>query len=232
MAEPFSALRSVGECIEQACRRAARDPASVKLVAVSKTIPAERVRELLGHGQRRFGENRVQEALAKIPDVGAGAEWHLIGPLQRNKARHVVGAFELIHGVDNPKLAAELDRRSAAAGLRQAILVQLNLAGESSKSGIDAAGLPGLLEEILRMEHLELRGLMTIPPPAERPEEARRWFAQLRELRDRAADETGRPLPDLSMGMTDDFEIAVEEGATLVRVGRALFGERRQNPVE
>ena len=222
-----TALRAVRERIEQACRRAQRDPESVRLVAVSKSFPAERVRELLRYEQRLFGENRVQEALAKIPAVGTGAVWHLIGPLQRNKARHAVGAFELIHGVDSLKLAAELDRRAAGAGVRQRILIQLNLADESTKSGVGETELWPLLHGVAEMRHLDLQGLMTIPPPVERAEESRRWFVRLRELRDRAARRLGGALPELSMGMTDDFEVAVEEGATLVRVGRAIFGERR-----
>ncbi len=221
------ALQAVRQRIDDACRRADRDPENVQLVAVSKTFPAVRVRELLRCGQRLFGENRVQEALAKIPAVGTGAVWHLIGPLQRNKARHAVGAFELIHGVDSLKLAAEIDRRAEAAGVRQRILIQLNLAEESTKSGVGETEIGPLLQEVAELRHLDLQGLMTIPPPAERAEESRPWFVRLRELRDRAARQLGEALPELSMGMTDDFEVAVEEGATLVRVGRAIFGQRR-----
>jgi len=221
-----AALQAVRQRIEDACRRANRDPRDVRLVAVSKTFPAGRVREFLECGQRLFGENRVQEALAKIPEVGTGAVWHLIGPLQRNKARHAVGAFELIHGVDSLKLAAEVDRRAAAAGVRQRILIQLNLAEESSKSGAGETEMWPLVQGIAEMAHLDLQGLMTIPPPVARAEESRPWFARLRELRDRASRRLGRDLPELSMGMTCDFEVAVEEGATLVRVGRAIFGER------
>ena len=221
-----AALHAVRQRIEDGCRRAGRDPENVQLVAVSKTFPAARVYELLRYGQCLFGENRVQEALAKISAVGTGAVWHLIGPLQRNKARHAVGAFELIHGVDSLKLAAEVDRRAAAAGLRQRILIQLNLAEESTKSGVAETEIWPLLQGVAEMRHLDLQGLMTIPPPVERAEESRPWFVRLRELRDRAARRLGRDLPELSMGMTDDFEIAVEEGATLVRVGRAIFGRR------
>jgi pyridoxal phosphate enzyme (YggS family) len=227
LSSPFrAALDAISERIERACARAGRDPDSVRLVAVSKTFPADRVRKLLDAGHRLFGENRVQEALAKIPEVGAGAVWHLVGTLQRNKARHAVGVFELIHSVDDLRLAAELDRRAAAAGLRQAILVQLNLAGEGTKSGVGESDLAPLLDGIAGMGHLDLRGLMTIPPPVEVAEQSRLHFARLRELRDRAAGRLGRPLPELSMGMTDDFEVAAEEGATLIRVGRAIFGER------
>jgi pyridoxal phosphate enzyme (YggS family) len=221
-----TALRTVRERIERACGRAGRNPETVRLVAVSKTFPARSVRELLDAGQTLFGENRVQEALDKIAEVGPGAAWHLVGALQRNKARHVVGVFELLHGVDNLKLAVELDRRAAAADLQQSILIQLNLAGEATKSGVSEGELGPLLDEIAGMAHLDLRGLMTIPPPVDDPDGSRGHFARLRELRDEAAERIGRPLPELSMGMTDDFEVAVEEGATLVRVGRAIFGER------
>lgn len=220
------ALRRVRERIGEACARCGRDPASVALVAVSKTVPAERVRELVMAGHRLLGENRVQEALEKKAAVGLDARWHLVGHLQSNKARRAVGAFELIHSVDDADLAREIGRRAAQAGIVQPVLAQINLAGEATKSGSDPARARELLEAIVSVEHLDLRGLMTIPPPSENPEESRRWFVELRDLRDRMAGALGRPLPDLSMGMTDDFEVAVEEGATIVRVGRAIFGER------
>ncbi len=219
-------LPAVHERIAEACVRAGREPETVRLVAVSKTVLPERVREVVEQGQRLFGENRVQEALPKIAAVGPGVSWHLVGSLQRNKARRAVGAFELIHAVDGAPLAEELERRAAAAGLRQAILLQLNLSGEATKSGAGEAGLEPLIRRIAGLPHLDLRGLMTVPPPVVRAEESRRWFARLREVRDAAAGWIGRPLPELSMGMTDDFEVAIEEGATLVRVGRAIFGER------
>jgi pyridoxal phosphate enzyme (YggS family) len=215
----------VRERIERACDRAGRSPAEVRLVAVSKTVAVPALREALEAGQTLFGENRVQEALSKMPEIGPAATWHLVGSLQRNKARHAVGAFELIHSVDDLALARELDRRAGAAGLRQAVLVQLNLAGEATKSGVGESDLWPLVARIDELPHLELRGLMTIPPPAS-PEETRRWFRHLRETRERAEDSLGRALAELSMGMTDDFEVAIEEGATLVRVGRAIFGER------
>jgi pyridoxal phosphate enzyme (YggS family) len=225
--DPAAALREVRDRIAKAARRAGRDPSQVRLVAVSKLVPAARVAAFLRAGHTLFGENRVQEAQAKIPQVGPTAVWHLVGHLQRNKARAAVGLFELIHGVDDLPLARELDRRAQAAGLVQRILVQLNLAGEKSKAGIARdADLWPLLDAVARLEHLELRGLMTIPPPVARAEDSRPWFARLREQAAEAARRLGRPLPELSMGMTDDFEVAVEEGATLVRIGRALFGER------
>jgi len=228
-----AALASVRERLAAACRLAERDPADVRLVAISKAMPAERVRGLIAAGHDLVGENKIQEALRKQAEVGPGATWHFVGHLQRNKARHAVGAFDLIHSVDGHALALELDRRAAKAGLRQAVLVQVNLGGESTKGGVDEAELPGLLEAIAGLEAIELRGLMTIPPPAAAAEDSGRWFARLRELRDEAVRDLGRPLPELSMGMTNDFEVAVREGATLVRIGRAIFGERPtpDNPV-
>ena len=219
-------LAAVQGRIADACARCGRDPSEVRLVAVSKTFPAERVRMLLSAGHALVGESRVQEARAKMEQVGPGATWHLVGHLQRNKARAAVGAFELIHSVDDEALAQELDRRAAARGIRQSILIQHNLSHEVTKHGLSADGLPDLVDRVSGMEHLDLRGLMTIPPPVERPEQNRVWFRRLLESRDREAARTGRQLPELSMGMTDDFEVAIEEGATLVRVGRAIFGPR------
>ena len=219
-------LQEVRYRIAAACARARRDPASVTLVAVSKTVPVEAVREALAAGQAVFGENRVQEAVAKIDQLGPRARWHLVGHLQRNKARHAVGRFELIHSVDDAELARELDRRAGAAARVQPVLVQVNLSREPTKTGTEEEGLAPLVDAVAALDHLDLRGLMTIPPPVEVAEASRPWFAKLREVRDRAAVRVGRELPDLSMGMTDDFEVAVEEGATLVRVGRAIFGER------
>jgi pyridoxal phosphate enzyme (YggS family) len=226
MSSIATALEEVRERIDSACARARRPAGEVRLVAVSKTVGVERIRRLLDCGHDILGENRVQEALEKIPLLGPAVSWHLVGHLQRNKARHAVGAFELLHGIDSEKLAAEIDRRAGRAGVRQAILLQVNLAREETKSGVDEAGLPALLDSVVALPNVELRGLMTIPPPAENPEDSRSWFARLRGLRERSATRTGLPLPELSMGMTDDFEVAVEEGATLVRVGRAIFGER------
>jgi pyridoxal phosphate enzyme (YggS family) len=150
----------------------------------------------------------------------------MIGHLQRNKAKQAVGRFELIHSVDNLALAAELDKRAGNAGVRQPVLVQINQAGELSKSGVAPDHLDTLVKAVLDSTNLELRGLMTIPPPVSDPEDARHWFRELREMRDRLQESHGRQLPELSMGMTDDFEVAIEEGATLIRVGRAIFGER------
>jgi len=219
-------LQDVRRRVAAACARAHRDPGSVRLVAVTKTVPAAFVAEAMAAGQQLFGENRVQEALAKMAETAPGAAWHLIGHLQKNKARLAAGAFELIHGVDDRELAHELDRRAALLTTKQPVLVQANLSGESTKRGADEDGLMPLLAVVAGLHHLDLRGLMIIPPPVDDPELSRPWFRRLRDLRDRAASRLRRPLPELSMGMTDDFEVAIEEGATLVRVGRAIFGER------
>lgn len=226
MTELEGRLRDVRDRMAAACARTGRDPHSVQLVAVSKTAPPEAVAEAMAAGQTLFGENRVQEALPKIVAMGPNARWHLVGHLQTNKAKHAVGAFELIHGVDDAKLAVELDRRASAVPTTQAVLVQANLAGEAQKTGAGDDDLMPLLDVVAGLPHLELRGLMIIPPQVDDPEYSRIWFRRLRELRDRAASRLGRVLPELSMGMTDDFEVAIEEGATLVRVGRAIFGER------
>jgi PLP dependent protein len=219
-------LQEVRDRMSAACARVRRDTASVRLVAVSKTVPAAVVAEAMAAGQTLFGENRVQEALTKMDATGPGAAWHLIGHLQKNKAKLAAGTFELIHGVDDRELANELDRRAASRSTTQPVLVQANLAAESTKRGAGEDELMPLLEVVAGLRHLDLRGLMIIPPPVDDPELARPWFRRLRELRDRAASRLARPLPELSMGMTDDFEVAIEEGATLVRVGRAIFGER------
>jgi pyridoxal phosphate enzyme (YggS family) len=219
-------LQLVRDRIAAACARAGRDPGSVRLIAVSKTVPVAGVAEALAAGQTLFGENRVQEALAKMSEAGPEATWHLVGHLQKNKARHAAGAFELIHGLDDSELALELDRRAAIRSMTQPVLVQANLSGEATKRGSDEDGLMPLLTAVAGLPHLELRGLMIIPPPVDDPELSRPWFRRLKDLRDRAASILAQPLPELSMGMTDDFEVAIEEGATLVRIGRAIFGER------
>ena len=226
MTEEARARGAIVARIEAACRRAGREPGQVTLVAVSKTVPAPRVRAMVEAGQTVFGENRVQEALPKMGEVGPPARWHLVGHLQRNKARHAVGAFDLIHSVDNLELAREIDRRARARGIVQPVLVEVNVAAEDTKEGVAAAALPALLEGVAALPAVDLQGLMAIPPPSEEPEASRPWFRALARLREEAVQRLGRPLPHLSMGMSDDFEVAIEEGASLVRVGRALFGER------
>lgn len=196
----------------------ARIPAHVTLVAVTKTVPPERVDAALQAGVTVFGENKIQEAKAKIPQVSSRARWHFIGHLQSNKARDAVELFELIHSVDSVKLAGELDKWADRAGKTQPILLEVNVSGEASKFGISPADLPAVLAGIQQFPRLEVRGLMTMPPLKKDP---RPFFRQLRQLR----DETG--LKELSMGMSHDYEIAIEEGATLVRIGAAIFGERK-----
>ena len=209
--------------IDAAARRAGH---TVRLLAVSKTQPASAIRELAQSGQREFGENYVQEAAAKqdlLADLD-GLRWHLIGHLQTNKAREAANRFALIHSLDTARLARALARAHPAA--RVPVLIEVNLGGEASKSGVAPDAAERLVEDARAT--VEILGLMTIPPPAPDAERSRGQFAALRAMRDRLAAATGLALSELSMGMTDDFEIAIVEGATIVRVGRAVFGERRQ----
>jgi pyridoxal phosphate enzyme (YggS family) len=197
----------------------------VRIVAVTKTHGPEAVRAAVAAGLTDIGENRVQEAMEKQDALaGVRADWHLIGTLQRNKARHAVGRFALIHSVDRLDLAAELDRR-AAEGSRQAVLVQVNCSDEPQKGGVEPGGVPALLEALGRFARLEVRGLMTMSALTDDVAEQRRAFRRLRELRE-AGERSGHRLPELSMGMSGDFAVAVEEGATMIRIGTLLFGER------
>jgi pyridoxal phosphate enzyme (YggS family) len=197
----------------------------VRIVAVTKTHGPEAVRAALAAGLTDIGENRVQEAMEKQDELaGVSVDWHLIGTLQRNKARHAVGRFAVIHSVDRLDLAAELDRR-AAEGTRQAVLVQVNCSGELQKGGVEPGGMPALLDALAGFARLEVRGLMTMSALTDDVAEQRRAFRLLRELRD-AGERSGHRLPELSMGMSGDFPVAVEEGATMIRIGTLLFGER------
>ena len=197
----------------------------VRIVAVTKTHGPEAVRAAVAAGLTDIGENRVQEAMEKQDALaGVRADWHLIGTLQRNKARHAVGRFALIHSVDRLDLAAELDRR-AAEGSRQAVLVQVNCSDEPQKGGVEPGGVPALLEALGRFARLEVRGFMTMSALTDDVAEQRRAFRRLRELRE-AGERAGHRLPELSMGMSGDFAVAVEEGATMIRIGTLLFGER------
>jgi PLP dependent protein len=197
----------------------------VRIVAVTKTHGPEAVRAAAAAGLTDIGENRVQEAMEKQDSLaGLRVDWHLIGTLQRNKARHAVGRFALIHSVDRLDLAAELDRR-AAEGTRQAVLVQVNCSGEPQKGGVEPGGVPALLDALGGFARLEVRGLMTMSALTDEVAEQRRAFRLLRELRD-AGERSGHRLPELSMGMSADFPVAVEEGATMIRLGTLLFGER------
>lgn len=224
-------LRRVQDRIRAACARAGRDPRAVRVVGVTKGFDAELAAAAARAGVVDLGENRVQEAREKIPSVrqlvGEDAvTWHLVGHLQRNKARWAVQLFTWVHSVDSPELAHELSRRAAAAGRVLHVLVEVNVAGEATKYGTTPEQAPALVELLSRLPGLRVVGLMTVAPQSPDPEGVRWVFRALRELRDRIRVGCGLELPELSMGMTDDFEVAVEEGATLVRLGRALFGER------
>ena len=220
-------VHRVRERIDAAALRAGRAPGEVALVAASKTKPAAMIEAAIGAGVRMVGENYVQETRAKRALVRTSAEWHLIGHLQRNKARAAVALFDVIQTLDDLALAAALDRLGAERGAPVRVLVEVNTGGEASKRGLAPADLPAFLEALAPVEHLRVEGLMTIPPAAG-DDEARGHFRRLRRLRDELAGTVPANvvLRELSMGMTDDFEIAVEEGATIVRVGRAIFGER------
>ena len=228
MGEIEKNLSRVRERIEHAAAKVGRDPRGIKLMAVTKTVAVERIREALAAGAMIFGENYVQEAREKIEEIGqAGIAWHLIGHLQSNKAKYAVRLFDLIHSVDSITLARELDKRAAAEGKIVDCLIEVNLSQENSKFGISKAQTPQLAHELRDLENISLKGLMTIPPYSDDPEAARPYFIALRKLREEIAGK-GIPLPELSMGMSTDFATAIEEGATIVRVGRAIFGERSE----
>jgi PLP dependent protein len=221
-AEAAAALREVWSRIEAAAARARRDPSEVTLIGVTKTVDADRVRAAVDAGLKHLGENRVQEAAAKKDAIGPlpGVTWHLIGHLQSNKAARAADLFDWVHSVDSAELGRRLDRAAATHPSPLPVLLQIDLGHEPTKHGVDEGELQEVVSELAGLAGIDLRGLMTIPPASENPEDARPFFRRLRTLRDRLG------LPELSMGMTGDFEVAVEEGATLVRVGRALFGER------
>jgi PLP dependent protein len=219
-------LERVGARITEAAQRAHRPTDEIKLVAVSKGHDAEKVRLALENGQLIFGESKVQEARAKIPLLPSHLKWHLIGHLQKNKIRHALPLFELIHSVDSLELGQQMQRVAREDGLYPRVLLEVNVAGEGTKFGFTPEDLSGEMEQLLMLDRLSIEGLMTIPPIAEEAENSRRYFASLRQLRDRLESEFNVKLPELSMGMSDDFEIAVEEGSSIVRVGTAIFGAR------
>jgi pyridoxal phosphate enzyme (YggS family) len=219
-------LTRIRSRIDQACERSGRQPDSVRLMAVSKNQLPERVAEAVSAGLTLFGENRIQEAKLKIPLCPGQLEWHFIGHLQSNKSRDAVSLFQVVQGVDSLALAEELQKQSIKQARSLPILLEINVAGESSKFGWNPDRLLAELLQLNALNRLEVHGLMTIAPYAVDPEQVRPIFRRLRELRDRCTDLLGAPLPVLSMGMSGDLEVAIEEGATLVRVGTALFGER------
>src|SRR6266516_3838582 len=221
----------VREQIAQAAAKARRAVDEIELVAITKTHPAEKVREAIEAGQKLFGESRVQEVRVKIPELPSNSRWHFVGHFQKNKIRHALPLFELIHSVDSLALAKDINRIAEEDGLHPRILLEVNVAGEGSKFGFTPEKLREDLENLLALPRLSILGLMTIPPIAEEAEASRKYFVQLRELRDRLQTEFHVDLAQLSMGMTQDFAIAVEEGATLVRVGTAIFGKRSKTEV-
>jgi pyridoxal phosphate enzyme (YggS family) len=226
MADIAASLAQVRERIQAACLRAGRAVTGVELVAVSKTIPVAVIREAVAAGQRVFGESRQQEAEPKVAALPASLQWHFIGRVQRNKVRKLLPAFEVIHAVDSLRLAAHMADVAAECGVFPKVFLQVNVAGEASKGGFEPAELREALPVLLELPRLEILGLMTIPPAAPEAESARPWFVQLRELRDALERDFQVSLPGLSMGMSGDYEVAIEEGATHVRVGSAIFGAR------
>ncbi len=219
-------LECIRKRIAEACGRVERDPASVLLVAVTKTHPPETVAEAARLGLTVLGESKVQEAKGKIPLCSGKLRWHMIGHLQTNKCRDAIPLFEMIQSVDSFHLAEELSRRAEQASKTMPVLLEVNVVGEASKFGYRPAQLLADFERLNALPRLEIHGLMTIPPWTPLPEKARPVFRELRELKERCQQLLGAPLPHLSMGMSHDFEVAIEEGATMVRIGTALFGER------
>ena len=220
-------LEQVRKQIADAATKSRRSANDVELVAIAKTHPAEKVREAVEAGQTLFGESRVQEARAKIPELPSTTRWHFVGHLQRNKIRHALPLFEMFHSIDSLAAAQDMNRIAEEEGMHPRVLLEVNVAGEGSKFGFAPDKLREQMEELLALPRLSILGLMMIPPLAEEADASRKHFVALRELRDRLQTEFRVDLAQLSMGMTNDFPIAVEEGATLVRVGTAIFGKRK-----
>jgi pyridoxal phosphate enzyme (YggS family) len=219
-------VKRVRARISEAARKAGRSVDEVQLIAISKTHPAESVRAAHESGLDTFGESRVQEARAKIPDLPSSLHWHFVGHLQKNKIRHALPLFELFHSVDSLALASDINRIADEEGARPRVLLEVNVSGEGSKFGFSPEKLRADMESLLALPRLTIEGLMTIAPLAPEAEGSRKFFAQLRELRVQFEKEFALRLTELSMGMTNDFEVAIEEGATMVRVGTAIFGDR------
>ena len=219
-------LINIHSRIQDAAHRVGRQVSDVRLVAVSKTYPPAVIQEAWNAGQHVFGENRVQDALPKIAELPAEAKWHFIGHLQSNKIRKALPAFTLIHGVDNLELAQQISRIAVEMGLTANILLEINVSGEATKFGFFPADLRENLEGLLCLPNIRINGLMTMAPYSEDPETARPVFSKLRILRDELAAKTGQALRELSMGMSGDFEVGIEEGATIVRIGSSIFGHR------
>jgi hypothetical protein len=216
----------VKERIERAAQRAGRNPAEIKLVAISKTVEATRIKEAIEAGASILGENYVQEAQKKIEEVGQSVSWHFIGHLQSNKAKYAVSLFDMIHSLDSFPLAEALNRRAEHEHRILKVLIEVKLSEEATKFGIDEERLLTFAKGVLQQSHLSLEGLMTMPPYFDSPEKSRPYYIRLREFQERMV-KGGIPMEELSMGMSNDFEIAIEEGATFVRVGTAIFGPRK-----
>jgi pyridoxal phosphate enzyme (YggS family) len=219
-------LLRVMEKIEEAARKIGRDPNEIKLVAVSKTVEVDRIMEAIEAGVSILGENYVQEAQKKIEEIGRPVSWHFIGHLQTNKAKYAIRLFDMIHSLDSVPLAEELNRRAEQADRVMGVMIEVNLSKEATKFGTDEEVVVNLAKRIQNLNHLSLEGLMTMPPYFDSPELSRPYYIALRELKEKMVKE-GVPMKDLSMGMSNDFEIAIEEGATYVRVGTAIFGPRK-----
>jgi pyridoxal phosphate enzyme (YggS family) len=228
-------IRIIRDRIEAAAKRAGRNPSDVKLVAVTKTVDVNRIKEAVISGVTILGENRVQEAKEKIEEFNRlqtpdsrlqTLSWHMVGHLQTNKAKTAVQFFDLIHSVDSIHLADEIDRHAKKLGKIQRALIEVNLAGEKTKHGVSKEGTISLLKKMSKLKNISVEGLMTMPPFSENPEDARPHFKELKNLIDET-EKAGLDLTELSMGMSNDFEVAIEEGATMVRIGTAIFGERK-----
>jgi hypothetical protein len=222
-------INKIKQRIAVAAVRVGRDPHSIKLMAVTKTVPPERILKAIEAGVTLLGENYVQEAKDKIALIGDSARWHMIGHLQTNKAKYAVKLFDCIHSVDRLELAQELDRRARPGGSKINILVEVNVSGEQTKNGVPALEAMDLIQRLSHLDNLAVHGLMTMAPYADNPENSRPYFKALRNLRNDILRTgiIGIRMEELSMGMTDDFEVAIEEGSTIIRVGRAIFGERQ-----
>ena len=223
-----SNINIIKQRIAAAAQRAGRDPLSIKLMAVTKTVEPERIGTAIEAGLTMLGENYVQEAKDKITIIGDRAQWHMIGHLQTNKAKYAVKLFDYVHSVDRLELAQELDKRAGQINRKLNVLIEVN-SGEESKSGIEKTQALELVRQVAHLPNLTLRGLMTMAPYSDNPENSRPYFKALRDLRDDIvrAGIAGISMEELSMGMTDDFEVAIEEGATIIRIGRAIFGKRQ-----
>ncbi|MFC7339053.1 YggS family pyridoxal phosphate-dependent enzyme [Haloferula chungangensis] len=226
MAAIAERLSDIRERVSLACLMVERKPEDVLLLAVSKTFPASCVQEAFESGQVHFGESRQQEAAEKVAQLPAEICWHFIGKLQRNKVRKVLADFDWLHSVDSLKLAGHIDRIAGEEGKRPKVFLEVNLAGEENKGGFQVDELRREMDALAQLSNLSLQGIMVIPPAVDDPEMSRPWFIQARELQAELREESGLELPHLSMGMSGDFEVAIEEGSTIVRVGSAIFGGR------